>query len=125
MPSSFSNVQRKVCCSVLYGALLAAELFAFRTPEALFSSTKISVMKLFMTDGLTGAHLRDHTTTPEVVTISNVSNMVTAVLVVKAEDSKGDCFCCGEESAGNRKSGLVEVLGTDSEVAEVTILVHA
>lgn len=76
MPNSLTNVHLRVCCSVLYGALLAAELFALRAPEALFSSTNTSVMKLLMTEGLTGAHLRDQTTTPEVVTISNVSNMV-------------------------------------------------
>lgn len=47
-----------------------------RGAEALFSSTKTSVIKVLTTDGLTGAHLRDHTTTPEVVMISKVSNMV-------------------------------------------------
>lgn len=33
-------------------------------------------MKSSTTEGLTGAHLRDHTTTPEVVMISNVSSIV-------------------------------------------------
>lgn len=81
MPSSLTKVHLKVCCSVLYGALLAAELFALRAPEALFSSTNTSVMKLLMTDGLMGAHLRDQTTTPEVVTISKVSNMALLILL--------------------------------------------
>lgn len=75
MPSSLTNVHRRVCCSVLYGGLLAAELLDFSVPDTLFSSTKTSVMKLLMMEFLTGAHLRDHTTTPEVVTISNVSSM--------------------------------------------------
>lgn len=80
MPSSLTNVQRSVCCSVLYGALLAAEVLVFNMPEALFSSTNTSVMKLLMMEGLTGAHFRDHTTTPDVVTISKVSSMV-AIMV--------------------------------------------
>lgn len=75
MPSSLTHVQRSVCCSVLYGGLLAAELLDFSAPDILFSSTNTSVMKLLITEGLTGAHLRDHTTTPEVVTISNVSSI--------------------------------------------------
>lgn len=80
-PSSLTKVHLKVWCSVLYGALLAAELFALRAPEAFFSSTNTSVMKLLITDGLIGAHLRDHTTTPEVVTISKVSNMALLLLL--------------------------------------------
>lgn len=98
MPSSLTKVHLKVCCSVLYGALLAAELLAWRAPEALFSSTKTSVMKLLMTEGLIGAHLRDHTTTPEVVTISKVSNIVVGVVEFGLEASC--CFvgkCIGEQ----------------------------
>lgn len=76
MPNSFTNVHRRVCCSVLYGALLAADLFAARAPDPFFSSTNTSVMKLLMTEGLIEAHLRDHTTTPDVVTISKVSSIV-------------------------------------------------
>lgn len=79
IPSSLTNVHRRVCCSVLYGGLLAAEFSALKTPETPFSSTKTSVMKLLITEGLTGAHLRDHTTTPDVVTISNVSSIVIKV----------------------------------------------
>ena len=71
IPSSFTNVYRKVWCSVLYGALFEAEMFAFKTPEIVFSSMKTSFMKLLIIEGLMGAQFRDHTTTPEVVTISN------------------------------------------------------
>lgn len=90
MPSSFSKVQRKVCCSVLYGALLAADRFAFKAPEAPFSSTKMSVTKLSITDGLTDAHLRDHTTTPDVVTISKVSNISTTEVVDEEKESNNE-----------------------------------
>lgn len=41
---------------------------------------KTSLMKLLITEGLIGAHFRDHTTTPDVVTISNVSNIVVAAI---------------------------------------------
>lgn len=105
MPSSLTKVHLRVCCSVLYGALLAAELFALRAPEALFSSTNTSVMKLLMTEGLMGAHLRDHTTTPEVVTISNVSNMV--------------FVSCGDRAAAWRVDG-----SEDEEKSEYSVAVE-
>lgn len=49
---------------------------SFAPATAPFSSMKMSAMKLLMTDGLMGAYVRDQRTTPEVVKISNVSNML-------------------------------------------------
>ncbi len=40
---------------------------------------KISVMKLFIIDGLIGVYDLDHKTTPDVVNISKVSNMVAVI----------------------------------------------
>lgn len=95
MPSSLTNVQRRVCCSVLYGGLLAAELLDFNVPGTLFSSTKTSFMKLFITEDLTGAHLRDHTTTPDVVTISNVSSIsVVGTVMARWMDSRNSLLDC-------------------------------
>lgn len=105
MPSSLTKVHLKVCCSVLYGALLAAELFALRAPEALFSSTNTSVMKLFITDGLIGAHFRDQTTTPEVVTISKVSNI--ALLLLSSLGLDGMLFRGAGGSENGRQRDLI------------------
>lgn len=41
-----------------------------------FSSINVSDMKLLIIEGLTAAYVRDQRTTPEVVIISNVSNMI-------------------------------------------------
>jgi len=55
--------------------LWAAEVLSLAPGAELFSSMNTSAIKLLMTEGLTGAYVRDHRTTPEVVRISKVSNM--------------------------------------------------
>lgn len=47
-----------------------------------FSSMKTSAIKLLIIDGLIGAYDRDHNTTPDVVRISNVSNMMVVMVVM-------------------------------------------
>lgn len=54
---------------------MAADCTSWIALALRFSSIKVSAMKLLTTDGLTGAYVLDHRTTPEVVMISNVSNM--------------------------------------------------
>lgn len=75
-PSSLENVHFKVCWSALYGGLLAVDWVSFAPAMAPFSSMKTSLIKLLMMDALIGAYVRDQRTTPEVVKISNVSNML-------------------------------------------------
>jgi hypothetical protein len=56
---------------------LAAETSsATPAPGSVRSSMKTFVMRLLMIEGLTGAYDFDHNTTPEVVKISNESNIV-------------------------------------------------
>ena len=45
-------------------------------------------MKLLMTEGFTGAYDLDHRTTPEVVRISNVSNMLGAAPDVRTQKQR-------------------------------------
>lgn len=74
--SSFTVVHFKVCCSYLYGGLLAAEISsAMPAPGSVRSSMNTFVMRLLMIDGLVNAYDFDQRTTPEVVRISNESNI--------------------------------------------------
>lgn len=75
-PSSLTNAHRSVLWSALYGVLSAAELLSLALVEPDFSSIKTSMIKLLMMDGFTGAKLLDHSTTPDVVSTSNKSNML-------------------------------------------------
>jgi hypothetical protein len=45
-------------------------------PGSVLSSMKTLVIRLFMIEGLIGVYDLDHSTTPEVVRISKVSNMM-------------------------------------------------
>lgn len=74
-PSSLTSVHFRVCWSLLYAGFAAADCESRRAVPPLFSSMKVSAMKLLTTEGLTGAYVRDQRTTPDVVRISNVSSM--------------------------------------------------
>jgi hypothetical protein len=76
IPNSLTRVHLRVCWSLLYGGFVAADWFSVKAVAPLFSSMKVSAMKLLMTEGLTGAYVLDHSTTPDVVRISNVSSIV-------------------------------------------------
>ena len=76
-PNSLTVVHLRVCWSCLYGGLFAAEISSpTAAPERVRSSMKTSLMRLLMTEGLTGAYDLDHKTTPVVVRISKVSSIV-------------------------------------------------
>jgi hypothetical protein len=49
------------------------------------SSMKTSRIRLLMIFAPTGAYVRDHKTTPDVVSISNVSNMAKAAISVSGD----------------------------------------
>ncbi len=94
-PSSLTKVHLSVWWSVRYGALPAADDGA--SPALLFSSMKTSKMKLLMTEALTGAYVRDHSTTPDVVRISKVSSIAQRIggdLLCSFQDAKL-AECCG------------------------------
>ena len=76
-PNSLTVVHFRVCCSCLNGGLLAAEVSsAIPAPGNVRSSIKTFVMRLLMMEGLVGANDLDHRTTPDVVRISNESNIL-------------------------------------------------
>jgi len=76
-PRSFAVVHFRVYFSFLYGAFLEALLSSpVLLPEGTFSSMKTSLIRALMMFELTGAYALDHSTTPDVVSISKESSIV-------------------------------------------------
>jgi hypothetical protein len=76
IPNSLTKVHFRVFWSLLYGGFVAADCESLMAALEPFSSIKTSLMKLLIRSDLTGVNVLDQRTTPDVVRISKVSNML-------------------------------------------------